>query len=470
MTQLTWVKNEAGEWASGDYRIVRKSGYCDVFYSGDKINEYRTSLKDCKQIAQTHADKVEWAMIQADKGIGEANVQAEAILDEVAELERAEQTPEQIEEVREESFLKSLEGATEEEIESAYNSVKVRALVPTMPAMERNVEASKTPEQVREILGLIVDQFGADIPSLELPGILVRHGLSTDDVTPGLLRQIGRERREKLRQGFREFNEKAKESGSGRRIVMAGDAEFDPDLNPKLPGFAQDRAEQKARQKEEHRKRLEELRARKEGDLDHPGGNGKLSLVDDSLIQPSPEEEGVMNVKEKAARNLLVAMGYAEATDKKKWPKERLQKELNDPKSLMEDAKEVIGRDLEMLDMICKALDGGGKVKVISGAAPASGKAGRANKDKANPKQVNGRAKGSKAKSNKDDAQQGTDKYGSRLGSNRAKVNACLSKKPKTPDQLAEEAGLPNAYFRKHLKSLVERKMVVVTDDGYRLA
>ena len=81
-----------------------------------------------------------------------------------------------------------------------------------------------------------------------------------------------------------------------------------------------------------------------------------------------------MNVKDKAARNLLVAMGYAEAADKKKWPRERLQKELNDPKALMEDAREVSGKELELLNTICKALNSGGKVKVISGTPNPSGK------------------------------------------------------------------------------------------------
>ena len=64
----------------------------------------------------------------------------------------------------------------------------------------------------------------------------------------------------------------------------------------------------------------------------------------------------------------------------------------------------------------------------------------------------------------------GTDKFGSRLGSDRAKLNACLSKKPKSLKKLVEEAGLASLFFRKHLKGLVEKGLVKQMDDGFALA
>ncbi len=61
----------------------------------------------------------------------------------------------------------------------------------------------------------------------------------------------------------------------------------------------------------------------------------------------------------------------------------------------------------------------------------------------------------------------GTDNFGSRLGSNQAKINAVLSTEPKTMKTLVEEAGLSSTYYN-HLKSLIEKGFVEKTEKGFR--
>ncbi|HIJ53840.1 MAG TPA: hypothetical protein HPP66_11895 [Planctomycetes bacterium] len=61
----------------------------------------------------------------------------------------------------------------------------------------------------------------------------------------------------------------------------------------------------------------------------------------------------------------------------------------------------------------------------------------------------------------------GTDRFGSRLGSNQAKINAVLSTEPKTMKTLVEEAGFSSTYYG-HLGRLIEKGFVEKTDRGFR--
>lgn len=58
------------------------------------------------------------------------------------------------------------------------------------------------------------------------------------------------------------------------------------------------------------------------------------------------------------------------------------------------------------------------------------------------------------------------DAFGSLLGTNRAKINACLTKTPKTMAELLKETGLKVTYYQ-HLKQLAAAKLVKKTDKGY---
>jgi len=62
---------------------------------------------------------------------------------------------------------------------------------------------------------------------------------------------------------------------------------------------------------------------------------------------------------------------------------------------------------------------------------------------------------------------EGTDKWGYRIGSKKARINAVLSTEPKTMKTLMQEAGLSNTQYG-HLKSLIEKGFVEKTDKGFR--
>jgi hypothetical protein len=62
---------------------------------------------------------------------------------------------------------------------------------------------------------------------------------------------------------------------------------------------------------------------------------------------------------------------------------------------------------------------------------------------------------------------QGTDKFGSRIDSKCARINAVLSTEPKRMKTLLKEAGLSNTQYG-HLRSLIEKGFVEKTNKGFR--
>jgi hypothetical protein len=61
----------------------------------------------------------------------------------------------------------------------------------------------------------------------------------------------------------------------------------------------------------------------------------------------------------------------------------------------------------------------------------------------------------------------GKDKWGYRLGTNAAKINAVLSKEPKSPKKIAKEAGVPNVHG--HLNTLCRKKLARKVENKFRL-
>lgn len=61
-----------------------------------------------------------------------------------------------------------------------------------------------------------------------------------------------------------------------------------------------------------------------------------------------------------------------------------------------------------------------------------------------------------------------TDKFGNRVGSNRAKFNAVLSKKPKKMAELVKEAKLSGTFYE-HVNTLIDAGHVEKTDKKYKL-
>jgi hypothetical protein len=62
----------------------------------------------------------------------------------------------------------------------------------------------------------------------------------------------------------------------------------------------------------------------------------------------------------------------------------------------------------------------------------------------------------------------GKDKFGSRIGTNNAKVNACLSSTPKTMTQLVKEAKIEGTVYS-NLNKLVKAGYVQQTEKGFKL-
>lgn len=228
-------------------------------------------------------------------------------------------------------------------------------------------------------------------------------------------------------------------------------------------------------------------------------------------------EKGVtqVNLKESEARKLLTAVGMVAV---EKCNAKRLASKVNGLPSVHEELKQPEdSTDKAMLQNVLDALQEGTKIVIVPDEVQessaeeskesnvvvvtkktvttvtktddAGNKSSKSSKKTSQPKvekttktkpakaaasvakeKTPKAAKAEKTKpEGKKEASGERDKFGSRVGSNLAKINSCFSAKPKTIGQLAEEAGRENMFFRKHLKHLVEAGHVVKVEDGYRL-
>jgi hypothetical protein len=209
------------------------------------------------------------------------------------------------------------------------------------------------------------------------------------------------------------------------------------------------------------------------------------------------EEEIVMVVQEKAARALFTSLGYDKQAD---WDLKKITKRLNSRNKPEEGEHELTGELLELDNAIKAGLDAGEEIEVEADSGdgldegevkPATRKV---TKMKGKPSK-NGESKiktGRKAETPAEKAAEAAlakarakvgvkktkantsngevDKFGSRIGSNRAAINAQLTSKPKTIEELAKGAGIESLFFRKHLKALCEQKHITKEGNGYRLA
>lgn len=125
-----------------------------------------------------------------------------------------------------------------------------------MPKVKREGKAPKRPtieksqEQVLlERLSEVLWKHG-DCTTEHCRRELVKAGIRIEQVTPATLLRAEEMNSERLREGFRVTNGDSKQPV---KIVIPGDREFDPALNPKHPvkGAAAVREEQKEREKKE---------------------------------------------------------------------------------------------------------------------------------------------------------------------------------------------------------------------------
>ena len=67
--------------------------------------------------------------------------------------------------------------------------------------------------------------------------------------------------------------------------------------------------------------------------------------------------------------------------------------------------------------------------------------------------------------SKKTKSQAGKDKYGIRLGTQSAKINAVVTKKGLTAEQVAKKTKLPIKRTKSHLRSMVRKGFFIKTKD-----
>ena len=60
------------------------------------------------------------------------------------------------------------------------------------------------------------------------------------------------------------------------------------------------------------------------------------------------------------------------------------------------------------------------------------------------------------------------DRFGSRKGTESAKINNALTTKPQSVAQLAEATGLSTSRVRNHMKWLLDREHITKNDNGYK--
>jgi hypothetical protein len=159
---------------------------------------------------------------------------------------------------------------------------------------------------------------------------------------------------------------------------------------------------------------------------------------------------------------LLAELGFATAN---KWDAAKLKKRLTDIESVVdEDTKPTTKEGEKLLEEIRSAVKDGDEFEIEDDEeeAPAKGK-GKGGKKDAKPA---AKKEAKKAKPAKEEAK--VDKFGSREGTNNAKINAALTGKPQKMADIVKKAGLEGTYYN-HLNKMVEAGHFVKSDEGYAL-
>ena len=174
-------------------------------------------------------------------------------------------------------------------------------------------------------------------------------------------------------------------------------------------------------------------------------GRAGYQMIDDFKFNA---KENSMQVQEKVITALFAKVGL-EKTPPEKWVK-RLS---NLGQYVAEDA-ELTASEKKLVASLEEAVKAGAKIEVVAGKS--NGKAGAKPKKKTEVKA-------------KPVAGEGTDKFGSRIGSIAAKINAVLTKSPQTMADILKKSGVEKQQYG-HLRDLAKRKLIVASEEGYALA
>lgn len=209
---------------------------------------------------------------------------------------------------------------------------------PILPPVNGN--RIKTPQEVQDAVNELVWRHGSNCPSwASFAELCLEVGITPADATPSAIRHAEKYSAEKLRQGFRETNTNPQ---SKLKVVIQDDEEFDPSkVLPSTP-----------------------------------------AKIEEPETINQVQEEKIMHVHEKDARQLLVALGKPEAKVEAYTPK-RLTEKLNALPQSLDGAEEPKGDDLTLLKRICNALKEGKEVVLANGKSTAKAESnGKANPDK----------------------------------------------------------------------------------------
>lgn len=177
------------------------------------------------------------------------------------------------------------------------------------------------------------------------------------------------------------------------------------------------------------------------------------------------QEMKTLAVPEKVSREMLVDAGF---TGSDAIKVEKLVNRLNRLKEADDETLKAAGkRHAKLRDAILKALATGRSIILEEGKAETNGHVKTIKNAPSVKAEKKTPAKKVKAESNGEAV--GTDKFGTRLGTKQAAINAILSKKPKKMKQIMEEAGMEESFYN-YCNALVKEGYVVKTDDGYALA
>ena len=171
-----------------------------------------------------------------------------------------------------------------------------------------------------------------------------------------------------------------------------------------------------------------------------------------------------MKIKQETIVKLFEALGFKTASN---WNEKELQKkikklpEIVDGKTIKspnvrEALKKILDADTVEIDM--SAVEAAPEPEVEITPKPEA-------KSKKKTKKV---AKKVEKKKKVEGKKVEVDSFGNREGSIKAKINAVLTKTPKTMEQLLKDAKVDNQQ-NGHLKNLIDEGFVVKSDKGYAL-
>jgi hypothetical protein len=297
--------------------------------------------------------------------------------------------------------------------ERAEGVLKLKTPVPPSPEVAEE-------ERIQGAVDVLIRTYDEQV--FQMPSRLEaikRAGIKAEDLTPARVNRAHKHRVEWLKQRFREHNA---DPNRAFDVGIDGDPEFDARVRPETKS-------------------------------------------DNEPVTRTNESEEPMKVAEAAARNLLVAVGLSNSSDRKQCPLKNVLNRVNKLDKLQdEDLARANGTDhAKVRDSILEALAAGKKIEV-AGHAESNG-AVRPAKEK--------KAKGKKATKGKSggDGEAKADRFGARLGSRKAQINSLLSPKvAKTAKQIREEGNIPGSYVE-YFDELKKKGIVKGNhEEGFTLA